>query len=132
MIVIDSSALIAIITGEAERSSFIDAILASFEPVMSAVNHFETRTVLLRRAGDKPLRDLQDFLEVGRIGVRAFDHDQARAALDAYRRYGKGSGHKAQLNLCDCAAYALAQSLDLPLLYKGRDFSHTDVRSALA
>ena len=50
----------------------------------------------------------------------------------AYRKFGKGTGHKAQLNLCDCAAYALARSLDLPLLYKGDDFAHTDVRSALA
>ncbi len=127
---IDSSALIAIVTGEPERASFVDAILASSEPVMSAVSHFETRTVLLRRAGEKPLRDLQEFLEVGQVEVRAFDHDQACAALDAYRRFGKGSGHKAKLNLGDCAAYALARLLDLPLLYKGGDFVHTDVRPA--
>ena len=55
-----------------------------------------------------------------------------RSPSAAYRRFGKGSGHKAQLNLGDCASYALATSLDLPLLFKGNDFTHTDVRSALA
>ena len=66
------------------------------------------------------------------VVVEPFDDDQAGIAFAAYRSYGKGSGHKAQLNLGDCAAYALATSLDLPLLFKGNDFTHTDVRSALA
>jgi ribonuclease VapC len=130
--VVDSSALVAILTGEPERDRFIKAITAAVEPLMSAFSHFETRTVLLRRAGPGPLREFQAFIEASRIDVRAFDLDQATRALDAYDRYGKGSGHKARLNLGDCAAYALATSLDLPLLYKGDDFRHTDVKEALA
>jgi ribonuclease VapC len=129
--VVDSSALVAILTGERERDRFIKAITTAAEPLMSAFNHFETRTVLLRRAGHGPLREFQEFIETSRIDVRAFDLAQASRALDAYERYGKGSGHKAKLNLGDCAAYALATSLDLPLLYKGEDFRHTDVRPAL-
>ena len=64
--------------------------------------------------------------------MRTFDLDQAARRLRAYRRFGKGSGHKAQLNLGDCASYALAMRSMLPLLFKGDDFTHTDVRSALA
>jgi ribonuclease VapC len=63
--------------------------------------------------------------------VLAFDANRATMAFDAYLRFGRGSGHPAQLNLGDCAAYALAQSLNLPLLFKGNDFIHTDVNSAL-
>ena len=132
MIVIDSSALVAILTGEPERDRFIDAIIDSPRPLISAVNHFETHAVLLRRSGEGSLRGLQEFLAVSRVEVRTFDLDQAYEALRAYRRFGKGSGHKAQLNLCDCASYALAMALDAPLLFKGHDFTHTDVRSALA
>ena len=79
------------------------------------------------------VRGLHDLLDGGQPDEpRAFDPEQASLAFSAYRQFGKGSGHKAQLNLCDCAAYALARSLDLPLLFKGNDFVHTDVRSALA
>jgi ribonuclease VapC len=123
---------VAILTGEPERGRFIDAIVASARPLMSAFNHFETRTVLLRRSGEGPLRELQEFLDASQVEVRTFDLAQASGALDAYRRFGRGSGHKARLNLGDCAAYALARSLDLPLLFKGEDFTRTDVRLALA
>ena len=132
MIVIDSSALVAILTGEPERDQFIEAVVSAERRHMSAVTHFEVRTVVLRKAGDAMLRELLQFLAVSQVLVHAFDSDQSEAAFAAYRRYGKGSGHKAQLNLCDCAAYALARSLDLPLLFKGDDFTRTDVRSALA
>jgi ribonuclease VapC len=132
LIVIDSSALVAILLGEPERNRFIDAVVESGGRHLSVVNHFEVRTVLLRKVGEDMVRELMVFLQASRVEVHAFDRDQADAALAAYRRFGKGSGHKAQLNLCDCAAYALAQSLDLPLLCKGDDFAHTDVRSALA
>ena len=132
MIVIDSSALVAILTGEPERDQFIEAVVSAERRHMSAVTHFEVRTVVLRKAGDAMLRELLQFLAVSQVLVHAFDGDQSEAAFAAYRRYGKGSGHKAQLNLCDCAAYALARSLDLPLLFKGDGFARTDVRSALA
>lgn len=131
MIVVDSSVLVAIAAGEPDRPRFIDAILTSARPLLSAFTHFETRTVLLRRSGGRLLADLQDFLDTGRFEVRAFDLDQATLALEAYRRFGKDSGHKARLNLGDCASYALAKALDAPLLFKGDDFTHTDVRPAL-
>ena len=67
----------------------------------------------------------------GIIGV-AFDDPMAEAAFDAFKRYGKGQGGKAQLNIIDCAAYALAKTRDLPLLFKGNDFAATDIRPALA
>ncbi len=129
--VVDSSALVAILTGESERAMFIDTIASARDCLMSALNLFETRTVLLRRRGVGLLSELELFAAESRIEVRAFDMRQAQHAFDAYRRYGKGSGHRAQLDLGDCAAYALATSLDLPLLFKGNDFIHTDVRRAL-
>lgn len=79
-----------------------------------------------RRSGD-----LDGFLRRTAPEIHAFNETQASLAFAAYRRYGKGSGHPARLNLGDCAAYALATSLDLPLLFKGEDFSRTDVRQAL-
>lgn len=130
--VVDSSALVAILTGEPDRDLFIDAIANASDCVMSAFNHFEARTVLLRRGGAGLLRQLERFVASSGIELRAFDTQQAQLAFEAYQRFGKGSGHKAQLNLGDCPAYALAISLDRPLLYKGDDFRHTDVRSALA
>ena len=130
--VLDSSALVPILTAEPERDRFIEAITAADDRIMSAFTLFETRTVLLRRAGVGPVRELVAFLQSSRVEVRSFDTAQADRAFAAYDRYGKGSGHPAHLNLGDCAAYALATSLDLPLLFKGNDFPHTDVRSALA
>jgi ribonuclease VapC len=128
---VESSALVAILTGEPERATVIDAIASASECLMSVFNLFETRTVLLRRGGAGPLRQLELFAAESRIDVRAFDQRQSQHAFAACQRYGKGSGHKAQLNLGDCAAYALATSLDLPLLFKGDDLAHTDVRRAL-
>jgi ribonuclease VapC len=130
--VVDSSALVAILTGEPDRDLYIDAIARVTGCVMSAFNHFETRTVLLRRGGTRLLRQLERVIASSGIELRAIDALQAQLACEAYASFGKGSGHKAHLNLGDCAAYALARSLDLPLLFKGDDFVHTDIRSALA
>lgn len=129
--VVDSSAFVAILTGEPERDAFIDAITTSDVRLVSAFNLFETRTVLLRRGGQMLLDELGRFVATSRIEIRPFDGHHADVALTAYQRFGKGSGHKAQLNLGDCAAYTLATSLDLPLLFKGDDFGRTDVRPAL-
>ena len=76
--------------------------------------------------------DLDLLIGSTRVVVHPFDAPQAQLAFAAYRRYGKGTGHPARLNLVDCAGYALAMSLDMPLLFKGQDFPLTDVRSALA
>jgi ribonuclease VapC len=74
---------------------------------------------------------LDELVRTAEIHLAAVDEAQARVAREAYRDFGKGSGHKAQLNFGDCFAYALAKTLNEPLLFKGTDFSQTDVRSAL-
>jgi len=132
VIALDSSSLVAILAGEPEAGACRKRIEAEAERVMSAFNLFETRTVLHRRFGHQMVSYLDRLIERWDIGSLPFDTTQARIAFAAYRKYGKGSGHKAQLNLGDCAAYALATSLDLPLLFKGDDFRHTDVWPALA
>jgi ribonuclease VapC len=71
------------------------------------------------------------LIERSGIAVVPFDEPMAEAAFDAFKRYGKGQGHRAQLNIIDCAAYALAKTRDLPLLFKGNDFASTDIRPAL-
>jgi ribonuclease VapC len=128
--VLDSSAVIAWIRAEPEADAIKEALLEAPLLFMSAVNAFETKIVLSRKfPGSFAKFDV--FLENLNVRVLAFDTRQATIAFDAYQRFGKGSGHPAQLNLADCAAYALARSLSLPLLFKGNDFIHTDVESVL-
>jgi ribonuclease VapC len=98
---------------------------------MSAVTLLETQIVLLSRSGSNSIPILHELIECAGIVVVPSDQPMAEAAFDAFRRYGKGQGHKAQLNTIDCAAYALAKTRDLPLLFKGNDFGSTDIRPAL-
>lgn len=130
MIVVDSSALVAIILDEPEATHFSDIVGDDSASYASAFTLFETRTVLSFRGGSARLRQLQHWLDTAKVMSVAFDEQQSALALDAYQRWGKGN-HPASLNLGDCAAYALAKSLDAPLLFKGDDFSKTDVRRAL-
>lgn len=129
MIVVDSSALVAIVLGETDADLFSDLIGEDGAPHASAVSLFETRIVLSFR-GPSRVVQLEDWLNTARMVTVAFDERQSSLAFDAYRRWGKGI-HPAGLNLGDCAAYALAKSLDAPLLFKGTDFAKTDVRRAL-
>jgi ribonuclease VapC len=129
--VLDSSAIIAWIQAEREADAIMHAIVGAPSLSMSAFNIFETKTVLSRRFPGPGLEQFEAMLEELELRVVPFDTNQAAIAFDAYLRFGRGSGHPAQLNLGDCAAYALARSLNLPLLFKGNDFVHTDVRSAL-
>lgn len=130
MIVVDSSVVIAIFEEEEDAATFADAIASGAGLVMSAVNVHETATVLHARRGAENVEDFWRFLKVSSIEIAPFDKDQARAAAEAYARYGKGFHSKARLNLADCAAYALAMSLSAPLLFKGDDFTHTDVEKS--
>lgn len=127
--VADSSAVVASFLKESGAERYEQAMRSAPKVHMSAVNAFECRIVLRSRSG--PNEDLvAQFARLVRslpIQIAAFDEKQAEIASDAYRRYGKGSGSPARLNMGDCAAYALAKSLDLPLLYKGNDFVHTDI-----
>jgi ribonuclease VapC len=131
MMVIDSSAMIAAIAGEPEAAQFRQLICDTEGACMSAVNVLESRVVLQRRFGVPMVTEFDLLLREAEIAVDPFDGDQSRLAYEAYLRYGKGGGHRAGLNLGDCAAYALARSQDLPLLYKGDDFSRTDIAAAL-
>lgn len=131
MIVLDTSAVVALLLREPRAAAIATLIDSTPVPHMSAVTAFELRIVMRRRLGDHGVREADLFLAETDVAVVAFDADQAALASRAYARFGKGSGHPAQLNLGDCAAYALAKSMDLPLLYVGEDFARTDITSAL-
>ena len=130
MIVVDSSALLAILLDESDARSFADVINDSEGRTISSFNLFETHVVIHRQGHDEGVRDLKSLLSRIRLTTVPFDDAQAALAFAAYRRYGKGN-HPAALNLGDCAAYALAKSIDAPLLFKGNDFARTDIRRAL-
>lgn len=127
--VIDASALLAVLYREADQDVFSKA-LASGSGVISAVNLHEVQVSVLRRLGSRQAGDILGLLSDIGATVAPFTADHAALALAAYTRFGKGF-HPARLNICDCAAYALAQSRGLPLLYKGDDFARTDIVSAL-
>ena len=102
---------------------------------MSVANYVETGQVLAQRASTPPEQTLAQFhalLKSSDITLAEVDVTQARVALEARIRYGRGFGHPARLNYSDCFAYALAKVRNLPLLYVGDDFTHTDIVSALA
>ena len=129
--VIDTSAIVAILTNEPDETRYRDAIKATFDCRMSALNVYECRVVLNAKGGEALTMAYDLLLAEAEIDIRPFDSVQSRLAYEAYRQYGKGSGHAAGLNLGDCAAYALARSLDSPLLYKGADFARTDIVAAV-
>lgn len=128
--VVDTSALIAIMQNEPERRRFNELIEAATATYVSAATLLETRMVLFARSGDSAVLALDAFLLKSRMIVMEVSPHIADIAFDAYRRYGKVSGRGAVLNYGDCFSYALAKHLGAPLLFKGRDFSKTDIRSA--
>jgi ribonuclease VapC len=130
VIVIDTSAIIAILDQEPERATLYDAIAAADRRLVSAVTYQEAGQVLLSRRGVNGVYDLQDFLALIQAEVVPYDRQLAEFALAAFQRFGKGVDPKARLNFCDCAAYALAKAMNAPLLFKGDDFVHTDVPRA--
>ena len=129
--VVDTSAIVASLANEPDADRYRATLNTATQLSMSAFNIFECRVVLGRRYGDEMLRELELLLVKLPVEMVPFDGEQAILAFAAYQRYGKGTGHPAQLNLGDCCAYALAASLDLPLLYKGDDFGQTDIVAAL-
>lgn len=129
--IVDSSALVAILRHEAGFQAFMDAISSATECSMSVASFFETAIVVDSKRDPVASRELDEFREATDIHLVPVDEVQIRIAREAYRDFGKGSGHKAQLNFGDCFAYALAKAMNEPLLFKGTDFPHTDVRPAL-
>lgn len=130
MMVVDTSALVAILNDEPERRVFNESIEAASATYVSAANLLETRIVLFAGSGEAAILALDAFLLESGITVVEVSSRIADLAFDAYRRFGKGTGHGAGLNFGDCFSYALAKHLDVPLLFKGDDFSRTDIRSA--
>lgn len=131
MIVVDSSVFVAILDREPEREELLNRLLADDDPAVSAATILETSIVLRTRHKTLAMDYELDELIAAATTVHDVTVDQIRIARDAHLRYGKGMGHPAQLNFGDCFSYALAKSLDVPLLYKGGDFAKTDIRSAL-
>lgn len=127
MIVVDSSALIAVLFREPEKQLFEDITVASERCVMSAVNAHESASVLRVRHGPASVTRFWQFLADNEIEIIPFDEVQLHAAVLAFDRYGKGIHSKARLNIADCAAYALAKTMNAPLLFKGNDFTETDI-----
>lgn len=128
--IVDTSALVAILRAEQDAESFALALAADRAPRMSVANYVET-TIVIDSARD-PVASRQVDKLVARAGLtlEPVTAEQARVARAAYRDFGRGSGHPAKLNFGDCFAYALARCADEPLLFKGDDFGHTDVEPA--
>lgn len=130
MIVVDGCALCAVFFDEPEKSAF-QAILDGDERcIISAINAFETACVLRGKLGQAAVMEFWQWLADNGIEIVPFDAKQAHEATAAFARYGKGLHSRARLNLADCAAYALAKTMNAPLLFKGDDFAATDVRAA--
>lgn len=124
--VLDTSALLAILIDEPERRAFTEAIEAAEVRLLSAANFVEASMILESRHGAAGARELDRLLAAANVEVIAVDLRQAHVAREAFRQFGKGR-HPAGLNLGDCFSYALAKSQAEPLLFKGGDFSLTDV-----
>lgn len=124
--VIDSSALLAILQDEPERRAFLEALDRADRRRMSVANFVEVSIVVDARSGPAGLLDLDRFLSKASFELVPVDVAQAHLAREAFSRFGRGR-HRAGLNYGDCFAYALARSLGEQLLCKGDDFVHTDV-----
>ena len=129
MIVIDSSAIVAILNNEAEADDF-SAMVLRHETIIGAPNVLETVMVLSREYQAQSSAQVNRFLAASAIAVVPFDETQLDMAAVAFLKYGKGR-HPAGLNFGDCMAYALAKSMRLPLLFKGDDFALTDIERAV-
>lgn len=129
--IIDTSALIAILRAEPDAGEIARAIERAQTRRISAANWLETAVVIDASRDPVASRRFDELVQTAELHVESVTGDQARIARDAYRDFGKGSGHQAGLNFGDCFAYALAKSTGEDLLFKGNDFGHTDITPAL-
>jgi ribonuclease VapC len=134
VIVIDSSVVLAIYLKEPDALVLAAAVVDDSDPAISAATLLEC-SIAIRSRKSSDVGEAEQWLDSLvtelRLQVLAVDEVQSRIARAAHVRYGKGTGHPAQLNFGDCFAYALAKAMDVPLLFKGDDFAKTDIRSAL-
>lgn len=124
--IIDASVAAAVCLGEADAEFFITILETARNPRMSAATFVASAVVIDSRQPGA----FDAFATALELEVLPVEREQAELARDAYRRYGRGSGHPARLNFGDCFSYAVARHLDAPLLFKGEDFALTDVQSA--
>jgi ribonuclease VapC len=128
--VIDTSALVALLLAEPETVDFVSLISGAATRLTSASSYLETAIVIATRSGPRARGKVEQLVEALAIEIVPFTREQAEAAIAAYRRFGRGTGHPAKLNFGDCFSYALAKLRREPLLFKGDDFSHTDIEIA--
>jgi ribonuclease VapC len=129
--IVDSSALLAILRAEPEMAACAQAIESATHRRISAANFLETAIVIDGSRDPVASRRLDDLLRTADLVIEPVTEAQARIAREAYRDFGKGSGHAAQLNFGDCFAYALAKVTGEALLFKGNDFRQTDIAPAI-
>ncbi len=127
--IVDTSVVVAILRREPDAPDLVRRVARARVRLMSAVGYLEAGLVMGARLGPAGLEDVDRLIARARIGIEPFDGDQAIVARRAFMDYGKGR-HPAGLNFGDCAAYALAVTRGMPLLFKGGDFSLTDVQRA--
>src|SRR5215469_9242116 len=128
--VVDTSALVAILLGEPDAERFARALADAPVRLLSAVSRVELSFVIESRKGERGRADVELLLRDGGFDIVSVTPDQAEIAVEAFRRFGRGR-HRARLNIGDCFAYALAVAADDVLLFKGDDFIHTDIRPAI-
>ena len=128
--IIDTSAIIAVLRDEQDAVSFARAIADATTRRISAVNFVESAVVIDASRDPIATRRFDDFMKEASILIEPVTAQQAQIARAAYRDFGKGSGHLARLNFGDCFAYALAKESSAPLLFKGKDFAQTDIAVA--
>jgi ribonuclease VapC len=129
--IVDSSALVAILRQEPDARLYARTLRQYPERRISAANWLEVAMVVDGSRSPKASRRFDALMAKAGLVIEPVTEEQARIAREAFRDFGKGSGHPARLNFGDCFAYALAKARDEPLLFKGGDFPHTDVRPAL-
>ena len=129
--IVDSSALIAVLRQEADASMFTEALASVKYRYLSAPGYLETCMVHVGRKGAEAQVDVDELLRDARIQILPFRSEHANVAVSAFVKFGKGRGHRAQLNFGDCISYAVSKVEAMPLLFKGDDFRLTDVECAL-
>ena len=130
---VDASAIVAILTGESEADNLADTLEKARAPITSPIAIFEATQGVCRKrhaSVEEAEQDVGEFLELAGVRIEPITDKEARSALAAFSRYGKGRGHPAQLNLGDCFAYAMAKNARTGLLFKGDDFDKTDILPA--
>jgi ribonuclease VapC len=130
--ILDTSAVIAVLRNEPDAMSFAKAIAKASIRRISAANYVESAAVIDANRDPIASRRFDDLLREARVVIEPVTEAQARLAREAYRDFGRGSGHPAKLNFGDCFSYALAKALNEPLLFKGDDFTHTDVTPSVS